>query len=75
LNGGFSPVPARSGVAGEDIPPVLPADDCSTASACPAKEEALSVWPDALVEVQPATRIPVTRIAETISIIILLFFI
>jgi hypothetical protein len=78
LNCGLSAVPAWSDVTDDAIPPEVPTGAVPTACVCPAAgDDVLPVWPDTLPVswVQPATRIPATRIADAISIMILLFFI
>jgi hypothetical protein len=77
LKAGLSPVLAAwSGVADEAAEPEFPASAVTAACSCPVEgDDALVVWLDVLLSVQPATRIPATRIAEAISMIKLFFFI
>ena len=77
LNTGLSPVlVVWSGVADEAAEPEFPASAVTAACSCPVDgDDTLVVCLDVLVSVQPATRIPATRIAEAISMIKLLFFI
>jgi hypothetical protein len=75
LKAGLSPVLAAwSGVADEAAEPELPASAVTAACTWPV-DDAVVVWPDELLSVHPATRIPATRIANAISMIRLLFFI